>query len=83
MITTRAVPALLLTTSASPSQRHPSRTLPRPCLPGHGVEVVEGDLLPVDIQPAYDGQSGPPPAPGGAQAPHTRMAYESIVTRLS
>ena len=24
-------------------------------LPGHGVEVVEGDLLPVDIQPAYDG----------------------------
>jgi len=24
-------------------------------LPGHGVEVVEGQLLPVDIQPAYDG----------------------------
>ena len=24
-------------------------------LPGHGVEVVESDLLPVDIQPAYDG----------------------------
>jgi hypothetical protein len=24
-------------------------------LPGAGVEVVEGDLLPVDIQPAYDG----------------------------
>jgi hypothetical protein len=24
-------------------------------LPGHGVEVVEGDLLPMDIQPAYDG----------------------------
>jgi hypothetical protein len=24
-------------------------------LPGHGVNVVEGDLLPVDIQPAYDG----------------------------
>ena len=23
-------------------------------LPGHGVEIVEGDLLPVDIQPAYD-----------------------------
>ena len=23
-------------------------------LPGHGVEVVEGELLPVDIQPAYD-----------------------------
>ena len=24
-------------------------------LPGHGVEIVESDLLPVDIQPAYDG----------------------------
>jgi hypothetical protein len=24
-------------------------------LPGHGVEIVEGDLFPVDIQPAYDG----------------------------
>jgi hypothetical protein len=24
-------------------------------LPGHGVEIVEGQLLPVDIQPAYDG----------------------------
>jgi hypothetical protein len=24
-------------------------------LPGHRVQVVEGDLLPVDIQPAYDG----------------------------
>jgi hypothetical protein len=24
-------------------------------LPGRGVEVVEGDLCPVDIQPAYDG----------------------------
>jgi len=27
--------------------------LAAPYLPGHGVEVVEGDLLPVDIQPAY------------------------------
>jgi hypothetical protein len=24
-------------------------------LPGSGIEVVEGDLLPVDVQPAYDG----------------------------
>jgi len=24
-------------------------------LPGDRVQVVEGDLLPVDIQPAYDG----------------------------
>jgi len=29
--------------------------LPAAHLPGHGVEVVESDLLPVDIQPAYDG----------------------------
>src|SRR6476661_3244492 len=29
--------------------------LPAPHLPGLGVEVVEGDLLPMDIQPAYDG----------------------------
>ena len=24
-------------------------------LSGHGVEVVEGDLFPVDVEPAYDG----------------------------
>jgi hypothetical protein len=29
--------------------------LPALHLPGLGVEVVEGDLFPVDIQPAYDG----------------------------
>src|SRR5271155_4331045 len=29
--------------------------LPALHLPGLGVEVVEGDLLPVDIQPACDG----------------------------
>jgi hypothetical protein len=29
--------------------------LPAAYLPGHGFEVVEGDLFPVDIQPAYDG----------------------------
>jgi hypothetical protein len=29
--------------------------LPAAHLRGHGVEVVEGDLFPVDIQPAYDG----------------------------
>src|SRR5437773_524542 len=29
--------------------------LPAAYLSRHGVEVVEGDLLPVDIQPAYDG----------------------------
>lgn len=30
--------------------------LAAPDLPGHGVQIVEGQLLPVDIQPAYDGQ---------------------------
>ena len=28
--------------------------LPAAHLPGHGAGVVEGDLLPVNIQPAYD-----------------------------
>ncbi len=28
--------------------------LAAPHLPGHGVEIVEGDLSAVDIQPAYD-----------------------------
>jgi hypothetical protein len=50
-------------------------------LPGLGVEVVEGDLLPVDIQPAYDGHSGPPQAPKGAHARPMRIAYASILTR--
>jgi hypothetical protein len=50
-------------------------------LPGRGVEIVERELLPVDIQPAYDGhrdplklQRGQHPAP---------MPTRSIVTRLS
>jgi hypothetical protein len=50
-------------------------------LPGRGVEIVERELLPVDIQPAYDGhrdllklQRGHHPA---------RMPTRSIVTRLS
>jgi transposase len=48
-------------TAAEPRQPgplvHPVRRgdLAAPHLPGLGVEVVEGDLLPVDIQPAYDG----------------------------
>src|SRR5207247_7449198 len=57
--------------------------LAAPHLPGHGVEIVEGDLLPVDIQPAYDGHLDLLTLPRAPKAPHTRMAYESIVTRLS
>jgi hypothetical protein len=26
-----------------------------PHLPGHGVQVIEGDLSTVDVQPSYDG----------------------------
>src|SRR5215467_9171334 len=59
------------------------RDLATPHLPGHGVEIVEGDLLPVNIQPAYDGHRDLLTLPRAPQAPHTRMAYESIVTRLS
>ena len=39
-------------------------------LPGHGVEVVEGDLLPVDIQPAYDGHRDLLELQVRAHAPH-------------
>ena len=39
-------------------------------LPGPGVEVVEGDLLPVDIQPAYDGHRDLLKLRRGAHGPH-------------
>jgi hypothetical protein len=38
-------------------------------LPGHGVEVVEGQLLPVDIQPAYDGHRDLLKLPRAPQVP--------------
>ena len=57
--------------------------LPPLDLPGYRVQVVEGDLLPVNIQPAYDRHRDLLTLPRAPQAPHTRMAYESIVTRLS
>src|ERR1017187_5058957 len=44
-------------------------------LPGHGVEIVEGQLLPVDIQSAYDGHRDLLKLPGAPQAPLTRIAY--------
>jgi hypothetical protein len=43
-------------------------------LPGHGVEVVKGDLLPVDIQPAYDGHRDLLKLPEGRTRP-MRIAY--------
>jgi hypothetical protein len=38
-------------------------------LPGHRVQVVEGDLLPVDIQPADDGIGTSSSSRGRSQAP--------------
>ena len=29
-----------------------------PHLPGHGVQIVEGDLSTVDVEPSYDGHVG-------------------------
>jgi hypothetical protein len=48
--------------------------LAAPHLPGHGVEIVEGQLLPVDIQPAYDGHRDLLTLRRGARAP-MRNAY--------
>jgi hypothetical protein len=50
-------------------------------LPGRGVEVVEGDLLPVDIQPAYDGHRDLLTLRRGARAPR-ELPTRSILTRV-
>jgi hypothetical protein len=50
-------------------------------LPGARVKVVEGDLLPVDIQPAYDGHRDLLKLRRGARAPPD-MPTRSIVTRV-
>ena len=55
--------------------------LAAPHLPGHGVEVVEGDLLPVDIQPAYDGHRDLLKLRRGARAP-CELPTRSILTRV-
>jgi hypothetical protein len=54
------------------AQVHPiSRgDLAAPHLPGHGAGVVEGDLLPVDIQPAYDGHRDLLKLRGARTRPH-------------
>ena len=61
--------------------------LPAPHLPGLGIDIVEGDLLPVDIQPAYDGHRDLlklPRTPRNGAAPGTTwMLPASIFTRLS
>jgi hypothetical protein len=55
--------------------------LPALHLPGHGVEVVEGDLSPVDIQPAYDGHRDLLML-RGAYTPHANLPTRPIVTRI-
>jgi hypothetical protein len=52
--------------------------LAAPDLPGHSVQVVEGDLLPVDIQPAYDWHRDLLKLRGAHRA-RTRIACEPIV----
>ena len=56
--------------------------LPTLQLAGGGVEIVEGDLLPVNVQPAYDGHRDSSSSRGRASA-RTRMLTQTIVTRLS
>src|SRR5229473_1062900 len=65
-----------------PQVRPVSRAdLAAPHLPGHGVEIVEGDLLPVDIQPAYDGHRDLLKLRRGARAP-CELPTRSILTRV-
>src|SRR5690348_11276352 len=52
-------------------------------LPGHGVQIVEGDLLPVDIQPAYDRHRDLLTLPRAPRRPHAKLVTQPIVTRLS
>src|SRR5262249_24541357 len=44
-------------------------------LPSRGVEIVEGDLLPVDIQPAYDRHRDLLTLPKAPQAPAREIGY--------
>src|SRR2546429_58314 len=52
-------------------------------LPGHGVEIVEGQLLPVDIQPAYDRHRDLLTLPRAPKRPVRGLLTQPIVTRLS
>jgi hypothetical protein len=70
-----------LTTASKPGQPG-AQVLPvgrgdlaTPHLPGHGVEIVESDLLPVDIQPAYDGHRDLLTLPRAPQAPVREFGY--------
>ena len=49
----------------------------------HVAQIVEGDLLPVNVQPAYDGHQGLLTLPRAPRRPHAKSLTQSIVTRLS
>jgi hypothetical protein len=51
--------------------------LAAPDLPGHGVEIVERQLLPVDIQPAYDRHRDLLKLPRAPESARTRICLRS------
>ena len=51
-------------------------------LPGLGVQIVERELLPMDVEPAYDGHRDLLKLRRGRKPPR-EMPTQSIVTRLS
>jgi hypothetical protein len=51
-------------------------------LPGAGVEIVEGDLLPVDIQPACDGHRDLLKLRRARARAPCELPTQSIVTRI-
>ena len=54
-----------------------------PHFPGHGVQIVEGDLLPVNVEPALTMGIGTSSSSRGAPDPCTRMLTQLTVTHLS
>src|SRR4029077_4779296 len=52
-------------------------------LPGRGVEIVESDLLPVDIQPAYDRHRDLLTLPRASKRPHANLVTQPLLKRLS
>src|SRR5260370_32719314 len=54
-----------------------------PDLPGGGVQIVEGDLLPVYVEPAYDGHRDLLKLPTAPQRPARGLPTWLLVTPLS
>jgi hypothetical protein len=50
-------------------------------LPGHGIQIVEGDLLPANNQPAYDRHRDLLTLRRGARTPPCELPTRSILTR--